>query len=218
MVNIISKIVRKGRNAVSVYYCKFLWRKKNKHNLTWVTGPSFDVSKVIVGKHTYGSLNVLSWGHKDEALIIGNYCSIADEVVFLLGGNHSMNTLMTYPFKAMSFGEIEATPKGPIVIGDDVWIGYKSVILSGITIGQGAVIAAGAIVTKNVMPYTIVGGNPARVIKRRFPDEIIDKLLKVNLSNFDYKRMAKSEYETLNKEIVSGHEVNAILKVLNKYS
>ena len=90
---------------------------------------------------------------------------------------------MTYPFKVKVLGEEkEAVSKGPIIIGDDVWIGMDSLILSGVTVGRGSVIGARSVVTKDVPPYAIVAGNPARIIKYRFSEEMIDKLSSLEIS------------------------------------
>jgi acetyltransferase-like isoleucine patch superfamily enzyme/glycosyltransferase involved in cell wall biosynthesis len=162
-----------------------LWRQMNPHNETFIEhaeGP-FDFSKISAGKRSYGPISVLFWGHQDERLTIGHFTSIAKDVTFLLGGNHPYHGISTFPFLVKSFGaEREAQTKGPIVVGDDVWIGHKSLILSGVTIGQGAVIAAGSVVSKDVPPYAIVGGNPAKVIKYRFPEEVIKEVSRINYS------------------------------------
>lgn len=159
------------------------WRKMNSHNFTEVCS-DFDFSRVHVGKGTYGGLDVLTFGK--EHLYIGNYCSIAPGVCFLLNADHNISTVSSYPFKVKYLGaEAEAISKGNIVIGDDVWIGYNATILSGVSIGQGAVIAAGAVVAKDVPPYAVVGGIPAKIVKYRFSDEIINRLLKVDYDQID---------------------------------
>ena len=115
-------------------------------------------------------------------MVIGSYCSIAEGVKFLLGGEHQINSISTYPFKVKVFGyKLEAGTKGSIIIKDDVWIGANAIICSGVTIGQGAIIAAGSVVTKDVEPYAIVGGNPAKVIKYRFDEEIRKKMLGIDI-------------------------------------
>lgn len=158
------------------------YRKLNSHNKTEPLD-FIDLSKLKIGKNTYGDIKVINQS-PDETLNlkIGSYCSIATGVKFILGGEHNLSTLSTYPFKAQLFemGH-EAKSKGSIIINDDVWIGLNAIICSGVTIGQGAVIAAGAIVTKDVPPYAIVGGNPAKIIKYRFEQRIIDKLLKIDI-------------------------------------
>ena len=133
-----------------------------------------------IGEWTYGSPKVLAWDDKTQ-LTIGKYCSIADGVTFLLGGEHRSNWISTYPFnKLFEEGQsIEGHPatKGDIVIGNDVWVGHNATILSGVTIGSGAIIGACAVVSKNVEPYTIVAGNPAKKIRARFDDASITLLL-----------------------------------------
>ncbi len=136
----------------------------------------------IIGLNSYfGKIKVVSYTKK-EKLIIGEYVSIADEVTFLLGGEHQYNGLSTYPFDKYRFGKREKTmTKGDIVIEDDVWIGYGVLIMSGVTIKQGSIIGAGSVVTKSTEPYGIYGGNPARKIKYRFDKEIIDILLTLDI-------------------------------------
>ena len=147
----------------------------------------FPLDIVDVGEKSYGELNVVSFNDKSR-LVIGNYVSIAQKVFFILDGEHSLNTISTFPFRSKALGDMdsEATSKGNIVIGDDVWIGFGSIILSGVQIGQGAVVAAGSVVTRNVDPYTIVGGTPAREIKKRFDETQISHLM-----NIDYKRLSR---------------------------
>ncbi|MBT9775658.1 acetyltransferase [Clostridium sp. MCC353] len=158
-----------------------------------ITGPN-----IIVGEYTmyndfvndptlFEKNNVLyHYPINRDKLIIGKYCSIACGAKFLFtSANHTMKSLSTYPFP-LFWEEWELGPehvteawdnKGDIVIGNDVWIGYEAVIMSGVRIGDGAVIGTRAVVTKDVPPYTIVGGVPARPIKKRYDDEKIRKLL-----------------------------------------
>jgi acetyltransferase-like isoleucine patch superfamily enzyme len=167
-----------------IYYCFIRkWRKQNHHNET-MPANFFKIDKVIVGKKTYGTLNVTDFSPTDTKLIIGGYCSISPGVQFLLGGEHQIDSISTYPFKVKCFEyEREASSKGNIVIGDDVWLGTNAIICSGVKIGQGAIIAAGAVVTKDVEPYTIMGGNPAKMIRYRFEEGIRDKLLNTEIVN-----------------------------------
>lgn len=132
--------------------------------------------KHFIGEWTYGTPRVHEWGDS-STLTIGKYCSIAEEVNIFLGGNHNLLCVTTFPFnklwpQAYDVGDLN-TSKGNVVIGNDVWIGFQSLILSGVTIGNGAIIAARSVVTKDVPAYAIVGGVPAKVIRMRFtPEEI----------------------------------------------
>lgn len=135
-----------------------------------------------------------------DRLIIGKFCSIACGAKFLFNSaNHTLSSLSTYPFPIffeewdLEIKDITKAwdNKGDIVIGNDVWIGYEGVILAGVTIGDGAVIGTRAVVTKDVPPYTIVGGIPAKPIKKRFPQETIDALLKIKWWDWDKKHIAQ---------------------------
>lgn len=121
-----------------------------------------------------------------DTLHIGKFCMIASGVKFIMnGGNHLTETISTYPFAIFGNGWDRAMEgkeyphKGDTTIGNDVWIGYNAVIMPGITIGDGAVIATNATVTSDVPPYSIVGGNPAKIIRKRFSEEKITKLLEL---------------------------------------
>lgn len=125
-----------------------------------------------IGDYTYGIKNVLEWG-EGAKLKVGKFCSIAEGVTFMLGGNHRTDWITTYPFNKQmkgNFGHICGHPatKGGIVIGNDVWIGRNATILSGVTIGDGAVIGAESVVAKDVPAYSVVVGNPAEAKKYRF--------------------------------------------------
>ena len=124
----------------------------------------------------------------NDRLNIGKYCSIACGAKFMFtSGNHAMQSLSTYPFPifveewGLEWSDITNAwdNKGDIVIGNDVWIGYESVIMQGVHIGDGAVIGTRAVVTKDIPPYTIVGGVPAKPIKKRFDDKTVEKLLEL---------------------------------------
>ena len=135
-----------------------------------------------------------------DRLVIGKYCSIACGAKFLLNSaNHTLRSLSTYPFPI--FYEAWGTPvsevssawdnRGDIVIGNDVWIGYEAVILSGVHIGGGAIIGARAVVTRDVEPYTIMGGVPARPIRKRYDEETIQRLLALRWWDFPPEQMRK---------------------------
>lgn len=136
-----------------------------------------------------------------DRLIIGKFCSIASGAKFLFNSaNHSLLSLSTYPFPiffeewGLDVKDITKAwdNKGDIVIGNDVWIGYEAVILSGVTIGDGAVIGARAVVTKDVPPYTIVGGVPAKPIRKRFSEDRISALLKIQWWNWTKEQIAEN--------------------------
>lgn len=187
-------------NKLKKFIFKLKWKKLNKHNYTTVSR-IFNTDIVEVGSYTYGRLDVHTYGNKSERLKIGNYVSIASGVKFLLGGNHHYNTISTYPFKVKILGEkTESYTNGPIVVEDDVWIGTDSIILSGVKIGKGSVIAAGSIVTKDVPSYSIVGGRPSKVIKYRFNEHIIKKLEDIDLSSID-ENVIKDNIELFYEEL-----------------
>lgn len=140
-------------------------------------------SRVTVGVRTYGSPQFLLWGPA-ERISIGSYCCIAGEVAILAGGEHNTRWVTTYPLRIAfddPLAEKDGHPasKGPTCIGHDVWIGFRATILSGVTIGDGAVIGAGAVVTHDVPPYAVVGGNPARLLRLRFPAAVVARLVEI---------------------------------------
>ena len=143
------------------------WNRRNRHNFTHAKN-LFDIDKVSVGIATYGELNVLTYNN-ENVLRIGNYCSIGPNVWFVVSADHRLDCISTYPFRNKFYERefLEAISKGDIIVEDDVWIGCNVTILSGVHIGQGAVIAAGAVVNKDVPDYAIVGGVPAKVLKYR---------------------------------------------------
>jgi len=143
-----------------------------------------------------------------DKLVIGKFCMIASGVTFIMNGaNHLSKSVSAYPFAVFGNGWEDAMEgksypmKGDTVIGNDVWIGYNATILAGVTIGDGAIIATNATVTKDVEPYTIVGGNPAIVIRKRFSDEEIEKLLALKWWDKDI------EWITRNVKNLTGNEI-----------
>ena len=191
-----------------------VWRRMNSHNQTFIAR-DFDITKVTVGNKTYGPLNVWTWGSSNEKLSIGNFVSIAEDVKFLLGGNHEYKRISTFPFKVKYFGHAhEATSKGEIIVEDDVWIGHGCLILSGVKIGKGSIIAAGSVVTKDVRPYSIYGGAPAAFIKNRFDNsEVVEILTKIDFSEIN------DDFIFDNKELFTEElEINSAKSFLKKYS
>lgn len=193
------------------------WRMLNSHNSTKLEIIPDDLNffnKVKVGKHTYGPIRAIYSSGSNEELIIGNYCSIGSGTTFLMGSEHPYKYISTFPFKVKILGiEHEATSKGKIVLEDDVWIGENVFILSGVTIGQGAVVAAESVIVKSVPPYAIVGGNPAKIIKYRFSENVIEKLKNIEFLKLSEKEVEKN-IECLYTE-VSDDNIDEIIKNLN---
>lgn len=150
----------------------------------------------------FGKNNVLyHYPINQDKLIIGKFCSIACGAKFLFNSaNHTLSSLSTYPFplffEAWDLEKSDVTDawdnKGDIVVGNDVWIGYEAVILAGVTIGDGAIVGARAVVTKDVPPYTIVGGIPAKPIRKRFSNETIHALLKMQWWNWPEEKIRQN--------------------------
>lgn len=190
------------------------FRKTNPKSIL-IPKDRIPLSLIKCGKYSYGNPKIVKFNIENEKLEIGNYVSIADNVTFILSGNHYIDTFTTYPFKVNCFSEkVEAWGKGPIKVGDDVWIGYGATILSGVTIGQGAVIAAGSVVVKDVEPYSVVGGNPAKLLKYRYPKEIIEEMKKIDFSKIepdDLKDIQDLIYKKLDMSVL-----NEIKKHLEK--
>jgi acetyltransferase-like isoleucine patch superfamily enzyme len=160
-----------------------------------------------VGDYSYGRPNILTWG-EGRKVFIGRYCSFAAGVTVFLGGNHRPDWVTTYPFSAITDtwpegAGIEGHPQsnGDVRIENDVWLGTNSTIMSGVTVGNGAVIAACSVVTKNVPPYAIVGGNPARLIRYRFEEETIKRLLEVSWWDWPEARVRSLIPDLLSNDI-----------------
>lgn len=138
---------------------------------------------IIVGEHSWTSpFNFFAW-QDDEVIQVGKFCGFSLGVKVLGGGEHQLNNVAIFPLKSLHFITGEAHKdiytKGPTIIGNDVLLMTNAIVLSGVKIGDGAIVGAGSVVTKDVPPYAIVAGNPARVIKYRFSDEQIKALLRI---------------------------------------
>ncbi len=172
------------------------WAKESHPFDTFVR---IDGVEVWVGKFTYGVGNIqLVNHHNSPPLKIGRFCSIAGNVKVFTGAYHRTDFITTYPFgtRHQDFFGNQVPPgfphsKGGVTIGNDVWIGNSATIMSGVTICDGAVIAANSHVIKDVAPYEIVGGNPAQHIKFRFPQPIVEKLLRIKWWELDESAIAK---------------------------
>ncbi len=144
-----------------------------------------------------------------DKLIIGKFCVIASGVKFIMNGaNHKVNALTTYPFGLFGNGwntgisDIKDLPvKGDTVIGNDVWIGMESIIMPGVNVGDGAIITPRSVVTEDVPPYTIVSGNPAVIIKKRFSDDVIKVLLDLKWWDWDIDKITKNIPILCNRDV-----------------
>lgn len=181
------------KNEINLYLCNKKWKKMHPESKINFATP-IDLKKVDVGIGSYGSLNIIDYSPVTgkSRIKIGAYCSIALGNLFMLGGGHPLHFATTYPFLNMLYGKEESIDEGNIIIGDDVWIGAQVTIMSGVNIGQGAVIGAKALVTKDIPPYSIAVGIPARVIKYRFNEEIISELLKIDFSSITKETVQKN--------------------------
>lgn len=200
-----------GVEIIKLKFFRKRYRLQNLHNSTEILN-FCNLNHVIVGKKTYGTIDVIDSSVCGNKLYIGSYCSIAPNVCFLLGGEHQIKSISTFPFKVKIFGcEKEANSKGDIIVKDDVWIGTNAIICSGVTIGQGAIIAAGSIVTKDVEPYAIVGGNPAKIIKWRFDENLRKKLCTIDIVKL-FETFEKDDSNLIYSELTD----NILDKLLKK--
>ena len=152
---------------------------------------------LVIGEHSYGMPDVHVYKGSEAKVVIRKYCSIAPDVTFITGGIHPVDWVSTYPFRAnwrLPGAEEDGMPatKGDIIVDNDVWIGTHTIVLSGVTIGDGTVICSGAVVTKDVPPYSIAGGVPAAVIKRRFSQREIEALEKIRWWEWDHEKILKN--------------------------
>ena len=182
--------------------------------------------RIIIGDYTYyddvnGAENFESHvtHHYDfigDKLIIGKFCAIARGIEFIMNGaNHRMNSVTTYPFNIMGGGWEKYAPsldqlplKGDTVVGNDVWLGQNTTVMPGVHIGDGAIIAANSIVVKDIPPYCIAGGNPCKVIRKRFDDELIAYLLELKWWDWDADKIFK------NMEALCSGDLNRIKDII----
>lgn len=175
---------------------------------------------IIVGDYSYyddpvdpeGFERNVLYNYGSDRLIIGKFCAIATGVKFIMGGaNHKLDGISTYPFPIFGQGwetEIEQVmnlpSRGDTIVSNDVWIGYESLIMPGVRIGDGAVIAARSVVVKDIPPYTIAGGNPAQPIKQRFSDAEVAQLLEIKWWDWDRTKI------TRNIHLIMGNNIQAL--------
>ena len=155
---------------------------------------SIKSGRAKVGRHTYGNITLVG---EESRLEVGGFCSIGIGCVVFIGQYHRSDFVTTYPFNRLGYWQAEEltghpTSKGDVFIENDVWIGMGVSILSGVTIGDGAVIGTRSVVTKDVEPYSFVAGNPARHIRHRFSQNVIDKLLKIRWWDWDDERIKEA--------------------------
>lgn len=186
---------------------KIRYRKNNKHNATKALS-YFPLENVEVGNHSYGPIELIWMTTTNPKVSIGNYVSIGPKVKFLVGGEHDYYRISTWPFQTLIYGEeMKANINRNIIIEDDVWIGYDSLILSGVKIGQGSVIGARSIVAKDVPPYSIFVGN--RVIKQRFSPEIINKLKKINFEFINHEK--HDDYQKYCQDRIDDNNIDVVI-------
>ena len=187
-----------GRYIEKNRYSKFVkdFRSRNEHNQVF-PATVFPVDIVTIGFFSYGELNLFAYDkdNKADGLKIGNFVSISSNVRFLLHENHQTDTFTTFPLRSVLLGQPHACDmraRGPIVVDDEVWIGQGATILSGVSIGKGAIVGTGAVVTKDVPPYAVAGGVPARIIKYRFDQDVRDRLCRMRLSEVSQEEIIQN--------------------------
>jgi len=175
---------------------------------------------IIVGDYSYyddpvdpeGFERNVLYNYGSDRLVIGKFCAIATNVKFIMNGaNHKLDGISTYPFPIFGQGWeaamdklMELPSRGDTIIGNDVWIGYEALIMPGVKIGDGAVIAARSVVVSDIPPYVVAGGNPARPIKQRFSDSEVAQLLSIQWWDWDIDKI------TRNIDIIMGSDVGAL--------
>lgn len=175
----------------------------------WDSGFEESVVRYLCGD-LEGDSRLPNW-HIDQ-LHIGDYVCIAAEVVILMGGNHNHRAdwFCLYPF--MEFIEESYQGKGDTHLGDGCWLGMRAMIMPGVTVGEGAIVAANSVVTKDVEPYSVVAGSPAKRIKYRFEPEVIDELLSLNIYSWP-----QAKFDALKNNLCSG-DIDALRQAINAYS
>ena len=176
--------------------------------------------RIVVGDYTYyddpreserfEENNVL-YHYGPERLVIGKYCALAQGVRFLMNGaNHRMSGISTYPFPifggawANHMDLVDDLPsRGDTVVGNDVWLGYEALVMPGVRIGDGAIVAARAVVGGEVRPYAIVGGNPARELRRRFDDATIERLLRIAWWDWPVEKVTRYARELMRADVAA---------------
>jgi acetyltransferase-like isoleucine patch superfamily enzyme len=167
---------------------------------------AYDSRLLTMGRSSYGKPLVTICPGNDERVRAGSFVSIGLDVVFLDGGDHRTDWVTTYPLRAClglpgAYEDGHPRSKGNIVIGNDVWIGSRARVLSGVTIGHGAVIGGHSVVAKDVRPYAVVVGNPGREVRRRFSDEQVDALLEIAWWDWPMEKVVERVSELCDPDI-----------------
>lgn len=154
---------------------------------------------LVMGKYSYGTPIIIRTEGDKGNIHIGKFCSVSADVKILIGGEHNTNWITTFPIRIIfnlegRMKDGHPKSKGEVFIGNDVWIGYSSTILSGVKIGDGAVIGARSLVASDVDPYTVVAGNPSKVIRKRFSDEQIQKLLEIKWWDWELSKILNNTH------------------------
>lgn len=171
---------------------------------------AIEAGRLTMGRHSYGTPRVVMYRHDDTRARVGAFSSLALGVTFVLGGNHPTDRVTTFPLRQMlglpgAGTDGFPSSKGDIVVGNDVWIGMNALVVSGVTIGDGAIVAAGSVVVGDVPPYAVVGGNPARVLKYRFTEDQIARLLALAWWDWPDERVVE------HVDLLSGDDIEAFL-------
>lgn len=169
--------------------------------------------RISVGRYTYGAPQLKVWAER-ERIEIGAFCSISDGVVILGGGEHRLDWVTTYPLRIAldspgAGHDGHPHTKGPTVIGSDVWIGHGALILSGVTIGDGACIGAGAVVSRDIPPYAVAAGNPARIVRTRYDEPTVVRLQAIGWWNWPIERIRAFE------SLLCGSDIEAFIAAAN---
>lgn len=184
------KLVKQILNHISFYLANI-----KKCFGVFYTRDLYPQYKNCIGKYTYGLPQIFKLEETSQ-FEIGKFCSIANDVKIFLDGEHETSNISTYPFgyfkEFTSKERYKTKSKGKVIIGNDVWIGYGVTILSGVNIGNGAVVGAKSLIVHDIPPYTIVGGVPSRIIKKRFDDKTIEKLEKLKWWNWSDKKIQEN--------------------------
>ena len=178
------------------------------------------MNRVSVGNHSYGELNISFFcENAGEKLEIGSFVSIAKGVIFILGGQHQTKTFATFPLRAYFTridNNLDSQSKGPVIVGDEVWIGAGAIILSGVNIGKGAIVGAGAVISKDIPPYAVVAGNPAKIVKYRFSKDVISQILDLKLSDINNDVICNNFDLLYNNIEMNSEVINKIKQLRNQ--